>query len=231
MNKTVLAVKNLSVTLGEKKIIQNLNFTVKDRDVLVILGPNGAGKSTLLRALLGLVPHTGTITWNKKNIQYVPPQELINRKTLLPITVKEFLAFKNVSSKKISTTIKQVGLKKNIEQHQLHDLSTGQFQRILIAWALLDNPDVLLLDEPTAGIDIGGEKTIYSLLHNIWKKKNLTIILVTHHVHVVWEHASEVLCMNKKLMCHGVPEKILTKKIIEQTYGKGARLYDHRHSV
>jgi len=231
MNKTVLSVKNLSVTLGKNKIIQNLSFTVKEKDVLVILGPNGAGKTTLLRALIGLVPYTGTIEWYKKNIQYLPPQELVNKKTLLPITVEEFLAFKNATPKKMGNSLKQVGLKKKMLQHQLNELSTGQFQRVLIAWALLDNPDVLLLDEPTAGIDIGGEKTIYSLLHSIWKKRNLTIILVTHHVHVVWEHASQVLCINKKLMCHGAPEKILTKKIIEQTYGKGAKLYDHRHTV
>lgn len=231
MNETVLSVKNLSVTLGNKKIVQNLSFIVKERDVLVILGPNGAGKTTLLRALLGLVPYTGTVTWHKKNIQYLPPQELINRKTLLPITVAEFFAFKQTDRKKMNKSVKQVGLKKNILDQQLHSLSTGQLQRVLIAWALLNDPEVLLLDEPTAGIDIGGEETIYSLLHSIWEKRNLTIILVTHHVHVVWEHASQVLCMNKKLMCYGIPEKILTKKIIEETYGKGAKLYDHRHTV
>jgi len=230
-NKPVLTVKDLNVVLGEQKIIQNLNFTVHEQDVLVILGPNGAGKTTLLRALLGLVPHTGIITWNKKKIRYLPPQELINKKTLLPLSVREFFSFKNISPRKITSRIKQVGLKKSILDKPLEHLSTGQFQRMLIAWALLDNPDVLLFDEPTAGIDIGGEETIYSLLHKIWKEKKLTIILVTHHVHVVWEHASSVLCMNKKLLCHGAPEKTLTKKVIEQTYGVGAKLYDHRHSV
>ena len=229
MKKTVLSVKNLSVTLSGNKIIQNLSFDVKERDVLVIVGPNGAGKTTLLRALLGLVPYFGTVSWNKKQIRYLPPQELINRKTLLPLSVQEFLQFKKISDAKIKKIIKQVGLKKTILPMQLEKLSTGQLQRLLIAWALIDDPDVLLFDEPTAGIDIGGEETIYSLLHKIWKEKNLTIILVTHHVHVVWEHASDVLCMNKKLLCYGPPEKILTKKTVEEIYGAGAKIYGHRH--
>lgn len=229
MKKTVLSAKNLDVTLGGNHILHNLNFDVKEKEVLVIVGPNGAGKTTLLRALLGLVPYSGTVSWNAKKIRYLPPQELINRKTLLPLNVYEFLKFKHVSDAKISSIIKKVGLKKTILNLQLEKLSTGQFQRLLIAWALIDNPDVLLFDEPTAGIDIGGEETIYSLLHSWWQEKNLTIILVTHHMHVVWEHTDNVLCMNKKLLCHGSPEKTLTKKTIEQMYGAGARLYGHRH--
>jgi len=230
MAKDLLVVKNLNVTLSGNKIIQNLSFDVQDKEVLVILGPNGAGKTSLLRTLLGLVPYSGTIKWNKKKLSYLPPQELINRKTLMPLNVQEFFEFKNISSHAITKAIKNVGLKKSILSQQLEKLSTGQFQRILIAWTFIDKPDVLLFDEPTAGIDIGGEETIYSLLHNIWEKRKMTIILVTHHVHVVWEHATNVLCLNKKLLCHGTPEKILTKKTIDQIYGPGAKLYGHRHS-
>ena len=230
MSNNVLTVQNLSVTLNGNEIIKDLNFSVKEREVLVILGPNGAGKTTLLRALLGLVPYTGKVIWKKKKIRYLPPQELINKKTLLPLSVWEFLNFKKATPGEIKTMLEQVGLGPSTFNLPLENLSTGQFQRLLIAWALIDKPDVLLFDEPTAGIDIGGEENVYSLLHNIWKKRNLTIILVTHHLHVVWEHASSVLCMNKKLLCHGTPEQILTKKIIEQVYGKGAKLYGHRHA-
>ncbi|MFC1845623.1 metal ABC transporter ATP-binding protein [Candidatus Dependentiae bacterium] len=201
MNKDVLTVNNLSVTLANNKIIKNLTFDVKEQDVLVVLGPNGAGKTTLLRALLGLVPYTGTINWHKKKIRYLPPQELINKKTLLPLSVQEFLNFKNISPTKIKTILRDVGLAPSVLTQQLEKLSTGQFQRLLIAWALIDKPEVLLFDEPTAGIDIGGEETIYSLLHKVWEKHKLTIILVTHHVHVVWEHATNILCMNKKKCC------------------------------
>ena len=229
MKKAILTVENLNVTLGGKKVIQNLNFTVDDQDVLVILGPNGAGKTTLLRALLGLVSFSGSVSWKKKKIKYLPPQELINKKTLLPLNVREFLSLKKTSSAKINNNIKNVGLKKSILKQQLENLSTGQFQRLLVAWALLDKPDVLLFDEPTAGIDIGGEETIYSLLHRLWKERNLTMILVTHHVHVVWEHATNILCINKKTLCYGKPELILTKENLEKIYGLGAKIYEHRH--
>ena len=230
MSNDILTVQNLSVKLDGNEIIKNISFSVKERDTLVILGPNGAGKTTLLRALLGLVPYVGKVHWRGKRIRYLPPQELINKKTLLPLNVWEFLNFKKVTPTAIKTMIEQVGLEAETINLPLEHLSTGQFQRLLIAWALIDKPDVLLFDEPTAGIDIGGEENVYSLLHNIWKKQILTIILVTHHINVVWKHANSVLCINKFLLCHGTPKQILTKEIIEQVYGKGAKLYEHHHT-
>lgn len=231
MNKKILDVNNLSVNEAHNNILSNISFEVNEQEVLVILGPNGAGKTTLLRALLGLIPYSGTVHWYTKKIRYLPPQELINRKTLLPLSVEEFLGFKNLTLSQIKTILTDVGLDPSvILPQQLEKLSTGQFQRLLIAWSLIDSPRILLFDEPTSGIDIGGEETIYSLLHKIWKKHKLTIILVTHHLHVVWEHATNVLCLNKTLLCYGTPEKIITKETIEKVYGAGAKFYEHRHA-
>jgi len=230
MEKNILSVENLSVALGENQILQNISFSLKEKEVLVILGPNGAGKTMLLRTLLGLIPYTGTIQWEEKKISYLPPQERINKQYLLPLTVEEFLSLKKISPEKIERSLQEVGLDKTTKNHQIEKLSTGQFQRMLIAWALADNPHVLLFDEPTTGIDIGGEETIYSLLHRLWKEKNLTILLVTHHMHVVWEHATNVLCINNKLICYGAPQKILTKENLETIYGLGAKMYEHRHA-
>ena len=230
MSKEILNVKNLSVTINGNEILKDINFTVKEKEVLIILGPNGAGKTMLLRTLLGLVKHTGTITWKSQKISYLPPQERINKQYLLPLTVEEFLGLKKINKQNITQILQEVGLNKNIRTQKIETLSTGQFQRMLIAWALADNPDVLVFDEPTTGIDIGGEETIYSLLHKLWKEKNLTIILVTHHVHVVWEHATNILCINKKMICQGNPELILTKENLEKIYGLGAKIYEHRHN-
>ena len=229
MKKNILKVNNLSVTLENNIILQNISFSVAENEVFIVLGPNGAGKTTLLRAILGLVPHTGTITWAKNNISYLPPQELIHKQYLPPLTVQEFLALKKISVKKIYHIMETVGLQKDLADHQVDKLSTGQFQRMLIAWALGKEPSVLVLDEPTTGIDIGGEETIYSLLHSLWKERNLTIILVTHHVHVVWEHATNVLCINKKLLCCGKPEVVLSTENLEKIYGAGVKMYEHRH--
>jgi len=230
MERNILSVENLSVTLDGKHVLQNISFSLKEKEVLIILGPNGAGKTILLRTLLGLAPYTGTIQWKEKKISYLPPQERINKQYLLPLTVEEFLSLKKISPEKIERSLQEVGLDKTMKNHQIEKLSTGQFQRMLIAWALANNPDVLLFDEPTTGIDIGGEETIYSLLHKLWKEKNLTIMLVTHHMHVVWEHATNILCINKKQLCYGVPQNILTKENLEIIYGLGAKMYEHRHA-
>ncbi len=125
--------------------------------------------------------------------------------------------------------ISEVGLNESILEHQFSELSTGQFQRMLIGWALLDSPDVLILDEPTSGIDIGGEETIYSLLKKFWENQNLTILLVTHDLNIVWEYATQVICLNKQKTCKGKPEEVLTPEQLKALYGTGVKFYKHQH--
>ena len=229
MAEPILKVKNLNVSFGKEDIIKDLSFEVKRGEVLVILGPNGAGKTTLLRALLGLIPYEGEIVWESKNISYLPPQELIQRKYLPPMTVEEFFRFKDVGKEDILKIFEEVGLDASLLKRPFNALSTGQFQRMMIAWALVDNPDILLFDEATYGIDAGGEETIYSLLHKFWEKRNITILLVTHDLDIVYEHANSVLCLNKEKMCYGEPTKILTPQNLEKIYGTGIKFYKHAH--
>jgi zinc transport system ATP-binding protein len=122
-----------------------------------------------------------------------------------------------------------VGLDTTLLKKQFGTLSTGQFQRMIIAWALVDEPSVLLFDEPTSGIDVGGQETIYSLLHKFWEERGLTILLVTHDLNIVWEHANNVLCLNKKMLCHGKPKEVINPKSLEKLYGTGVKFYIHRH--
>jgi|SaaInlLV_10m_DNA_2_1039722.scaffolds.fasta_scaffold08149_2 ABC-type Mn2+/Zn2+ transport system ATPase subunit len=129
----------------------------------------------------------------------------------------------------IATLIKEVGLEEKILDQQYSSLSTGQFQRMLFAWALVGNPSVLILDEPTSGVDVAGESTIYALLHDLWKKRNLTIILITHDLNVVWGHASKVLCLNKTKLCEGDPQKVLTPDELHNLYGENIKFYQHKH--
>ena len=100
---------------------------------------------------------------------------------------------------------------------------------MIIAWALVSEPSVLLFDEPTAGIDIGGQETIYSLLHKFWREGNLTMLLVTHNLDIVWEHANNVLCLNKKMLCYGKPREVLTPESLEELYGMEIKFYEHTH--
>jgi ABC-type Mn2+/Zn2+ transport system ATPase subunit len=228
-DKLALEVEDLNVQLGGQKIINDLSFELKKGETLVVLGPNGAGKTTLLRALLGVIPYQGKVSWSVKNISYLPPNELLQRREILPLTVEDFYNLKNISGDRVTESLNSVGLDKDVLKMRIAHLSTGQFQRLNIAWALVDKPDTLLFDEPTSGIDIGGTETIYSLLHTFWEKYQMTIILVTHDLSVVWEHADNVLCLNKHGLCYGAPQKILTTENLQQLYGTGVKYYHHKN--
>lgn len=229
MAENILEVNDLTVEFNENLVLNNLSFKVEEEDVLVVLGPNGAGKTTLLRALLSLVPYRGSISWETDDINYLSSQEFYERRNIPLLSIEEFFELKDVSHEEKVEIIEEVGLDESVLQKKFGGLSTGEFQRMTIAWALADDPSVLLFDEPTAGIDIGGQETIYSLLHNFWKRRNLTAILVTHDLNIVWEHASDVLCLNKKMLCRGVPEKVLDPERMEELYGTGVKFYKHDH--
>jgi len=227
----LLEVKDLNVVLGKEKVIENLSFQIKRGEILTILGPNGAGKSVLLRTLLGFIPYKGEITWHDKNkIEYLP-QGLNQLKVKdLPLTVLDFFKLKNPSPSidEIKKFLKLVGLEDSVVLKKAGDLSSGQFQRMLIAWMLVSNPEIIFLDEPTTGIDIGGGENIYSLLYNIQKQKNLTIFLVTHDLNIVYTHSSNVLCLTRKgHYCYGKPKDILNKESLEKIFGTEIKLYDH----
>ncbi|MBP1150113.1 MULTISPECIES: metal ABC transporter ATP-binding protein [Methylocaldum] len=226
---SILTVQGISVSYGDETIIRDLSFSVAEGAVFVILGPNGAGKTTLLRALLGLIPYQGTVTWQTRNISYLPPQEFLQRQELPPLSIEEFFRFKTRDVDAVKRMFAEVGLDESLLQRPFGALSTGQFQRMLIAWALVNDPDVLLLDEPTAGIDVGGEETIYTLLNRYRQRKPLTILLVTHDLHVVWEYASVVLCLNRQQLCMGAPQEVLTPQQLQALYGTGVKYYEHHH--
>ncbi|MEM3406074.1 MAG: metal ABC transporter ATP-binding protein [Nitrososphaerota archaeon] len=227
MPEVILKVKNLNVELNGEKILENLSFEVKEGEVLTILGPNGAGKTVLLKTLLKLFPYKGEIEWKSGiKIGYVP-QRLPFIKDI-PMSVKEFFKLKNASENEAKNILNLIGLEEKILEKKIGDLSSGQFQRILVGWALVLSPQVLLFDEPMAGIDIGGQESIYNLLEKLRKEKNLTILLVTHDLSLVYTFANNCLCLNKKILCYGAPKK-LTPELLSQLYGGEIKIYQHFH--
>jgi zinc transport system ATP-binding protein len=224
----VLEVKDLCVELAGEQVISNLSFELKNGDTLTILGPNGAGKTVLLKTLLGLLPHKGEIEWEKNiRIGYVP-QRLPFIKDI-PLSVKDFLKLKKSSEKEIGEILNSVGFKENLLHKKIGNLSSGQFQRILIGWSLIKNPQVLLFDEPTTGIDIEGEETVYNLLAKLKEERNLTILLVTHDLSVVYAFSNYVICLNKQPICYGYPQEVLTPKNLKRLYGTEVKYYRHKH--
>jgi len=213
----LLKVSNLSVKLQNQTILDNVSFKLRRGTALAVLGPNGAGKTMLFRALLNLVPYTGKIEWAEKaKIGYVPQNVAVDD---IPISVKEFLSFKNHAN--LESSLSYVKLNnKNVEGKTLGVLSGGEFRRVLIAWALADNPDVLLFDEPTSGVDHGSEEPILVMLNGLKKKKGITLILITHDVHIVREYSDYLLALNRCVTFFGDSKKIMDPSIQNMIYGE-----------
>jgi len=227
-NDFILKVKNLTVRLDNQNIIENLSFHAKRGDVVTILGPNGAGKTVLLKTLLGLLPYKGEIEWKPDiKIGYVP-QRLPFIKDI-PLSVNDFFKLKKSPEKETKEILNSVGFSGDFMKKKIGDLSSGQFQRILIAWALIRNPKVLLFDEPTAGIDISGEETVYNLLTRLKQERNLTMLLVTHDLSVVYKFSTDVICLNKHLICYGPPREVLTLESLREIFGEEVKYYQHKH--
>jgi zinc transport system ATP-binding protein len=216
-NDYILSVSNLSVRLQNQTILDNINFKVKKGTSLAVLGPNGAGKTVLFKALLNLMPYQGKVEWEKKvKIGYVPQNIAVGD---IPISVKEFLSFRNRSD--VADCLEAVRLDAGeVSDKSLGILSGGQLRRVLIAWALIDNPNVLLLDEPTTGIDIGGEEPIFVMLNELKTSNKMTILLITHDVHIVNEYSDYLLALNKCLTFFGESQEIMNPTVQRTLYGE-----------
>ena len=202
----ILTVKNLKVRFGSHTILSGLDLNVERDSTVSVIGPNGSGKTLLFKSLLGLIPFEGTVTWHSDaKIGYVPQKLSISAD--LPLTVMEFLLLKEQDVVKINEVLSIVGFKKKAE-HIHHDirvlktrlgsLSGGELQRILMAYALLGDPNVLLLDEPTAGVDLEGEETFYELFARLKKDSDLTILFISHDLEVVKKYSDQIVELKHK---------------------------------
>ena len=242
-----IVVEDLSVHLGGRVIFEDISFVVDEGEIAIIIGPNGAGKTMLMRTILGLVPNdSGTVSILgrdhlhlgdlRNRIGYMP-QRLDYDRTF-PITVYEVMLLR---LRKNGFWIRRSALRDQIKEalarvhaeglidRRIGRLSGGELQRVLLAYALLTHPDLLFLDEPAAGVDISGEDTFYELIHHLKHEENLTVIMVSHDLDVVFRYADQVLCLNQRLLCQGVPQTVLGQEVIEETYGAMTGRYHHHH--
>jgi zinc transport system ATP-binding protein len=225
-----LEVVGLSVGFDRMNVIERLSFEVAHGSALAIIGPNGAGKSVLAKALIGALPYTGTIRWEANTkLGYVPQKLDIERD--LPITGSDFLHAKAAvacaSQVDITNALGLVGLKMESVGKPIGALSGGQFQRLLVAAALIGHPTVLLLDEPTAGVDEPGQDTLNATLERLRKERGMTILFISHDLSVVYQHATNVLCLSRGRTCFGVPERVLTPKLLAELYGAPVAYHVH----
>lgn len=231
---SALSVKNLTVKYGSQTILNRLSFEVEKGSITAIIGPNGSGKTTLFRALLSLIPHEGSVKIFQKpakdvlsRIGYVPQNFDFDR--TLPITVNEFLSFaygrRSFKNNQICHEVRVDVLANKL----IGELSGGQLQRVLIAQALIKTPDLLLLDEPSAGIDIEGAQAFYDLVRHLNTEHGVTVLLISHEINMVYSFADQILCLNRDLVCNGPPREVLTKEVMEKLYGPDIGLRGHKH--
>ena len=213
----ILTVSGLNIQLSNQTILENLSFKIKRGVTLAIVGPNGAGKSTLFRALLNLVPYKGRIEWNGKvKLGYVP--QILSVRDI-PISVSEFLSFKGGTD--INNVLASVGLRDEAIVHKsLSSLSGGQLRRVLIAWAIADKPNVLLFDEPTSGVDVDSEEAIYGMLKRLTAQNKITLLLISHDLHIVREYSDYVLALNKCLVFFGESKEVMNPANQKLIYGE-----------
>jgi ABC-type Mn2+/Zn2+ transport system ATPase subunit len=230
-----IEVKNLSVAFDGNTIIENVTFEVEKGEVVSIIGPNGSGKTTLVRAMLGFVEHKGTVKLNAKpfkehlgDIGYVPQRFDFDR--TFPISVEEFLAISGYKPDLPwrQEVYREFGIK-DLLRKKLGTLSGGQTQRVLIASSLLKKPQILILDEPTAGVDIEGAASFYELVRHVNEEHNITVFLISHEINMISTTSTKVICVNRSMFCCGEPDKVMTKELLDRLYGAHFEMREHTH--
>ncbi|HZK78717.1 MAG TPA: metal ABC transporter ATP-binding protein [Gemmatimonadaceae bacterium] len=229
--ENALEVEHLSVAFEDTPILADLSFSVPSGTTLAIIGPNGAGKSILLRALIGAVPSLGTVRWAPDTrLGYVPQKLDLERD--LPLTGLDLLHAKaeicGSSPADVDDALKLVELREAVANQTIGTLSGGEFQRLLLAFALMGQPTALLVDEPTAGLDEPGIAAVYAVLRRLQVERGLTVLLISHELSVVFEQADNVLCLAHGVTFFGPPIEVLTPENLRQAYGGRVRF--HRHA-
>lgn len=215
---------------GEVEVLRDVSLRIAQGSSVAIIGPNGAGKTVLFQALIGSVPSAGTIRWaSGARIGYVPQKLDLERD--VPITGMDFLKARASltpgSDAHIARILDSVDISRKVSEGMIGTLSGGQFQRLLIGFALLGEPSVLMLDEPTAGIDEPGQKRMNDLVRRLQEDRGLTVLFISHDLSVVSQYASVVLCMGHRRTCFGPPTKILTPDLLHEIYGTPVDYHVH----
>jgi ABC-type Mn2+/Zn2+ transport system ATPase subunit len=246
-SEAVVEARGLQVTLGGQPVLRGVDLRIPSGQLVALIGPNGSGKTTLLRCLLGLQKYdAGEVRlFGERDLRrvmhrvgYVPQRFPLD--PAFALSVREFLALrlpetrhwfwqsKRQVAEAIRATMAEIGVEKLLDR-PLAQLSGGQLQRVLIVFSLLKKPDLLLLDEPTAGVDSTGEQTFYELIGAIQQRHHLTVVLVSHDLSMVYRHASWVYALNGVVCCEGTPEHVMNAESLKQAYGIHVSPYQHHH--
>lgn len=231
---SLVTLDSISLKIAERQILHDISLTLSRGSILTLIGPNGAGKSSLVRLVLGLLlPTGGQVTrCNNLRVGYVPQKLYLD--PALPLSVARFLRLaKGSSSARIESALYRVNAS-HLSHAALQKLSGGELQRVLLARALIGDPNLLVLDEPTQGVDVSGQVALYELIHTLRRELNCGVLMVSHDLHLVMAKTDEVLCLNQHICCKGAPEVVARHPEFIAMFGnKGASqfgIYRHHHN-
>jgi zinc transport system ATP-binding protein len=228
----LLAAENLSISFGGAPVLDSVNLAVRPREIVTLIGPNGSGKTTLIRALLGLAPVSGgRAIRNTARIGYVP--QSMARDKSLPLTALRFCrSFGGGTNAEAMSMLTRAGVA-HTANSQLSSLSGGEFARVALARALLRRPEILVLDEPLAGVDLAGEASLYTLIAAARDEFGAAILIVSHDLHIVMAAADHVICLNRHICCQGDAHSVARDPAFIALFGprvaEQIALYSHRH--
>ena len=230
---SLISAQNISVAHAGKMVLADVSLSINPSEIVTILGPNGSGKSTLLRAILGILPLTSGQVSRQIGLRlgYVPQKLAIDR--AMPMTVRRFLSLPiHVSDAQADAALARVGMEQ-IATQQMTALSGGQFQRVMLARALLADPQILIMDEPTQGLDQQGEAAFYRLIEDLRRDTGCAVLMVSHDLHVVMAASDRVICLNGHICCQGTPSVVSNAPEYRALFGLGTQgalaLYQHAH--
>jgi zinc transport system ATP-binding protein len=233
MDKSILlSAKDLTFISKGRTILDGVNLELHEAEIMTLIGPNGAGKTTLIRILLGLSAESSGEIVRRPDLKigYVPQR--VNISTVLPLRVIDFLKLGGVyNSNEISGVMTEVDAT-HILQSAIQEISGGEFQRVLLARALLKKPELLVLDEPAQGVDIIGQQLLYQIIGSIRKSRSCGVLMVSHDLHLVMAATDQVLCLNTHVCCTGHPDHISEHPEYLKLFGsalEGLAVYSHEH--
>ncbi|MEZ5850352.1 MAG: metal ABC transporter ATP-binding protein [Hyphomicrobiaceae bacterium] len=234
--EALVVARGLDLQRGKRRILDGVDIHIAPKEIVTLIGPNGAGKTTLVRILLGLEKaDSGSIQRRPGLVVGYAPQRF-DRDPAIPITVERFLTLgRSASQGEGRAALAEVGASHVFEQ-QLHALSGGELQRVVLARALVRRPDLLVLDEPVRGVDFVGEAELYGLIGRLRAARGFGVLLVSHDLHVVMAQSDRVICLNRHVCCHGVPETVAQHPEYVQLFGAatarafGIYTHDHDHA-